>query len=214
MSIVTSLTFNEFQENTFIVYDDTSEAIIIDPGCHTTNEESQLKSFISEKNLTVKMILNTHCHLDHVFGNAFAAQTYEVGVFIHKDELPLLKSYVQVANMYGLQANESPDPVGFLDPGNDIHFGKTVLEVRFTPGHSPASISFYCKEDGYIIGGDVLFYGSIGRTDLPGGNYNTLLESIKSQFLSLPDEVTVYSGHGPTTTIGQERATNPFLLSG
>ncbi len=212
MSIVTSLTFNAFEENTYVIYDDTRQGIIVDPGCHSTEEENQLRDFINSKDLDIEKIVNTHCHVDHVFGNQYATKTFKAGLYIHSGELPVLQTYPQVARMYGLAVKPSPDPQGFLEEGNQLTFGETVLEILLTPGHSPASISFYNEEEGYIIGGDVLFRGSIGRTDLPGGDMDTLLDSIRKHFLSLPDDTVVYCGHGPSTTIGVERRSNPFLV--
>lgn len=170
-----------------------------------------LKTFIDENHLIVEKVVNTHCHVDHVFGNSYATSTFGVGLFIHRGELPVLSTYLQVAAMYGLAAEPSPDPDGFLEEGDDLCFGNTCLKIFLTPGHSPASISLYNEKDGYIIGGDVLFQGSIGRTDLPGGDFDTLMNSIKASFLCLPNDVVVYCGHGPSTTIGVEKRSNPFL---
>lgn len=216
MARVQYFSFSPFSENTYIIYDDSKECIIIDPGCYTEEERQTLSNFISNNDLTPVRLINTHCHLDHVFGNRYVAETYKLPLEIHEGELPVLESVAMVAQMYGIpnvQQSPDADPDKFIKEGDIITFGETKLSVLFTPGHSPASVSFYCKEDDFLIGGDVLFQGSIGRTDLPGGNYDTLLQSIISKFLPLPDQVVVYSGHGNPTTIGAERKSNPFILN-
>lgn len=215
MAQVHFFAFSPFSENTYIIYDETKECIIIDPGCYTKVERKTLSSFIQEHDLTPVRLINTHCHLDHVFGNRYVAETYKLALEIHEGELPVLESVPVVSQMYGIpnvQQSPDPDPDKFINEGDTIAFGNTALSVFFTPGHSPASVSFYCKEDNFIIGGDVLFQSSIGRTDLPGGNLNTLMKSIFDHFLTLPDETIVYSGHGNPTTIGAERKGNPFIL--
>lgn len=211
MNIV-SFTFNPFQENTYVIYDDTRECAIIDPGCYTPAEQKRLSDFITSRQLKVVKLLNTHAHLDHVFGNKYVAETYNVGVEIHRGELIILQNVSAVAQRYGLPPCEpSPEPSVFLEPGQTISFGNTELDIFFTPGHSPASLCFYNKKDQILIAGDVLFERSIGRTDLPGGNYETLMQSIVTQLLPLPDEVKVYPGHGEPTSIGAERYNNPFI---
>ena len=212
MSHVVVFTFNDFSENTYLIHDETKECIIIDPGNNNASEDKTLSDYISANKLTPVRLLNTHCHLDHVFGNKYVADTYELDLEIHEGEIPVLESTPQVCMMYGIPyPNPSPPASKFLKPGEQISFGDTTLSIHFTPGHSPASVSFYNKMEGYIIGGDVLFQGSIGRTDLPGGNFDTLIQSIKDTFLVLPDDTRVYSGHGPMTTVGHERTHNPFL---
>lgn len=212
MAQVVQLTFNPFQENTYIVYDETGECIIFDPGCFEENEKKALADKITELQLKPVRLINTHCHLDHVFGNKFVAETYQLPLEIHEKEASLLAAVPQICQMYGLpQPEESPAPGSFLEAGDTVEFGNTKLEMLFTPGHSPGSLSFYCREDKFIIAGDVLFYGSIGRTDLPGGDHATLINAIKTQLLPLGDDITVYSGHGPATRIGYERKNNPFL---
>lgn len=212
MTEVTYLVNNPFQENTYILHDETKECVIIDPGCMFTHEKEALVGYVQQHGLRPVRLLNTHCHIDHVLGNKFVAETYNLGLEIPEGELIVLESTSRVAQMYGIPYNEpSPSPSRFIEAGEIIKFGNTELEVRFTPGHSPASMSFYCAKTGFIIGGDVLFQASIGRTDLPGGDMNTLLQSIETHFLSLKDETVVYSGHGAPTTVGVERQTNPFL---
>lgn len=204
--------FNPFSENTCIVFDDTGECAIFDPGCYDHEEREQLRHFIEKNGLRPVRLINTHCHLDHVFGNAFVAKTWNLELEIHAGELPVLERFPQVCQMYGVPFSEmSPMPGRFIEAGDLIEFGQTQLKVLFTPGHSPASLSFYCKEEGFVVAGDVLFYESIGRTDLPGGNTELLLQSIRSQLFTLPDETLVYPGHGPGTTIRHEKEYNPFL---
>ena len=212
MSLVVVFTFNDFSENTYLIQDENKECIIIDPGNNSPAEDKTLSDYIEANGLTPVRLLNTHCHLDHVFGNKYVADTYKLDLEIHEGEIPVLESTPQVCAMYGIPyPNPSPAPSHFLKPGDTITFGDTTLSIHFTPGHSPASVSFYNEQEGYIIGGDVLFQGSIGRTDLPGGNFDTLIQSIKDTFLVLPDETRVYSGHGPMTNVGDERKHNPFL---
>lgn len=212
MAQVVSLTFNPFQENTYIVYDETGECIIFDPGCFTPEEQKSLQAEIEKLALKPVRLVNTHCHLDHVFGNKFVADTYKLGLEIHEKELSVLQSVPMVCDMYGIPRPEtSPSPSNFLKAGEYLEFGNTRLKMLFTPGHSPGSLSFYAEADKFVIAGDALFYGSIGRTDLPGGDHATLIQSIKEQLLTLGDDVTVYSGHGPATRIGYERKNNPFL---
>lgn len=210
---VAELTFNPFQENTYIVYDDTKECVIFDPGCMTATEKTELVTFIESAGLKPVRLINTHCHIDHILGNKFVAERWQLPLEIHQGELVVLESAPMVAQMYGIPyLQHSPMPEKFIEAGDMIRFGETELEVLFTPGHSPASISFYNRQHQYLIAGDVLFHGSIGRTDLPGGDHATLIASIKEKLLVLDDAVKVYPGHGPATTIGFERANNPFLV--
>ena len=208
---VAIFTFNPFAENTYILYDDSKKCVIFDPGCSTPEEQNQLTDFIESNGLTPVKLINTHCHIDHVLGNKFVAEKYNLPLVSHEGEKSVLAMQPQVSSMYGIPYNPSPQITEFLNDGDQVTFGNTTLDVLFTPGHSPASISFYNKEEGIIIAGDVLFQGSIGRTDLPGGDFKTLEESIKQKFYVLPDEVVVYPGHGPSTTLGIEKKTNPFV---
>jgi hydroxyacylglutathione hydrolase len=212
MTHIQAFEFNPFAENTYVVFDETGECVIFDPGCYTAEERTALKNFIAEKTLQPVRLINTHCHLDHVFGNAFVAKTWNLGLEIHSGELPVLQRFPQTCQMYGIPfAEASPMPARFIEAGESVEFGNTRLKALFTPGHSPASLSFYCPEDGFVIAGDVLFYESIGRSDLPGGDMDTLLKSIRNQLFTLPDETLVYPGHGPATTIRHEKEYNPFL---
>lgn len=212
MATVHKFTFNPFQENTYIVADESGECAIFDPGCYNDVERKELADFIEKENLKPVRLINTHCHLDHVFGNKFVAEEYNLSLEIHRGELPVLKSMPIVCQNYGLpMPEESPDPGSFLEEGDIVEFGNTKLEILFTPGHSPASISFVSKKDKFIIAGDVLFFDSIGRTDLPGGDFNTLMSSIREKLLPLGNDFVVHCGHGQSTTIGREALFNPFV---
>lgn len=203
--------FNDFQENTYILYDDTKEAIVIDPGCYYPAEQETLKNFIKEKDLKVVDLINTHCHIDHVLGNQFIKDQYQVKLKIHPVEEPYLAAVKTYAPNYGFIQYKEAQPDDFLEEGAVVSFGQSELEVLFVPGHAPGHIALYHPNQKIVIGGDVLFKQSIGRTDLPGGNFNQLIESIKTKFFPLADDVVVYTGHGPSTTIGEEKQTNPFL---
>jgi glyoxylase-like metal-dependent hydrolase (beta-lactamase superfamily II) len=175
------------------------------------NERDQLSAHISKNNLKPTRLINTHCHLDHIFGNAWVMETYGTGLEIHADELQVLQFAPQAASMFGMTLPPQPMPTGYLKEGKNLLLGDAEFEVLFTPGHSPGEICLLNRKEKFVIAADVLFRGSIGRTDLPGGNYNTLIESIKTQLLVLDDDFVVYTGHGPETTIGEERRNNPFL---
>ncbi len=211
MARIASFTFNPFYENTYIIYDETGECVVVDPGCYSKEEQHELEDFITTNKLIPKYLINTHCHIDHVLGNRFVADTWKLPLLMHKGEIPVLDEVVNYAPTMGINYKKSPDPEIFADEPDLVKFGNTELKVFFTPGHSPASISFYCEKDKFLISGDVLFYDSIGRTDLPGGDYETLINSIKTKLLVLPDDVKVYAGHMQSTTIGRERKLNPFL---
>jgi hydroxyacylglutathione hydrolase len=208
---VSGFTFNAFSENTYLLHDASGQCAIIDPGCYSRAEQEALRNFIEAQKLEVVLLLNTHCHIDHVLGNQFVVDTYKVPFLIHEADLATLRSVPAYAPSYGLPSYSPAEPTGFLTPETPVRFGNTELEIRFAPGHAPGHVVFYHSPTATVIGGDVLFQGSIGRTDLPGGDFDTLIQSIKTQLLTLPDEVTVYPGHGPATTIGVERRTNPFL---
>lgn len=211
MTRIASFTFNPFYENTYIIYDETGECVVVDPGCYTKEEREELADFISRQQLKPKYLLNTHCHIDHVLGNQFVADTWQVPLVMHKDELPVLHEVVNYAPTMGIYYQPSPEPSRFVEEGDVISFGNTELKVFYTPGHSPATVCFYCEKEKILVSGVVLFYDSIGRTDLPGGDYDTLISSIKTKLFVLPDDVTVYAGHMQSTTIGRERRLNPFL---
>jgi hydroxyacylglutathione hydrolase len=211
MITVTSFVNNPYQENTYILADETGICVIIDPGMYTAAEQNELVSFITVNNLTPELLLNTHCHIDHVLGNKFVFDNYGLNPHFHRGELPLLQSIPSYAPQQGIRYEISPEPESFLPESGSITFGNSILELIFAPGHSPAHLCFYNEENNILIGGDVLFNGSIGRTDLPGGNYETLISSIRNSLFTLPDQTVVYPGHGPATTIGHEKQYNPFF---
>lgn len=210
MITVKSFVFNPFGENTYIVYDDTRQAIIIDPGCYDPHEKKEMDEFVRSNHLTVVLLINTHCHIDHVLGNDFVKETYNVPFLTHKNEESLLRAVKAYAPNYGFSAYREVLPDKFIDEKDDVTWGDSELKVIFLPGHSPGHIGLYNAEQKILISGDVLFDGSVGRTDLPGGDMDTLIESIQKKLFVLPDDVTVYSGHGETTTIGKEKISNPF----
>ena len=212
MLTVHQLTYNPFQENTFVVADHNGKCAIIDPGCYTSDEKISLKEFIENNNYTPVKLILTHSHLDHVFGTKYVANTFNLDLEIHpKDEETLLQ-FERTTSMYGIPNTDiPPTAVTSLKEGTPVKIGDEELEVRFVPGHAPGHVVFYSKSDNFVINGDCLFYGSIGRTDLPGGNHEQLLDNIRTQLFSLPDTCKVYCGHGPATSIGFEKANNPFL---
>jgi glyoxylase-like metal-dependent hydrolase (beta-lactamase superfamily II) len=204
-------TFNLFSENTYVVADAQGQAAIIDPGCMDAAEQAELRDFIAQKALTPVLLLNTHCHIDHVLGNHFVYETYGLRPWIHRADERDLQRLESYGPVFGIRAMASPEPAGYLEHGQEISVGSLRFELREAPGHSAGSICFVNHEEGYVISGDVLFAGSIGRTDLPGGHYETLLQSVRNQLFTLPEHFVVHPGHGPATTIGREQRTNPFF---
>ena len=203
--------FNAFAENTYILYNNHKEAAIIDPGCSTPEECKQLADFIKTEGLKPALLLNTHCHLDHILGNHFVYSEYGLAPLIHRNELILLQKLGEVAAFYGVEATPSPEPLRFIEEHEKITLGDITLDVIYAPGHSPGSICFYNEKEKKLWGGDVLFHESIGRTDLPGGDYDTLENNILTKLFVLPDDVEVFSGHGIPTIIGYEKVNNPFV---
>lgn len=210
---VVSFTFNAFSENTYLLIDEaTGATAIVDPGCYSRAEQQELQNYLETNKLKVELLLNTHAHIDHVLGNQFVLTLAPQTPFLlHSADLSTLRAVPTYAGTYGFPAYQPAEPTGELVAGQPVRFGQTELEVRFAPGHAPGHVVFYHAPTAQLIGGDVLFRGSIGRTDLPGGSHATLLGSINTELLTLPDETTVYPGHGPATTIGAERQSNPFL---
>ena len=204
-------TFNPFEENTYVLYDETQECVIVDPGCYDADERTELSDFIKSKNLNPVALLNTHCHIDHVLGNKFVADQYKITLQIPDGELEGLHATTLYGHSFGIYMVASPEPGHLLKDNETIKFGNTELKCIAAPGHSPASLCFYNENDKTMIGGDVLFYKSIGRTDLPGGNHDQLIASIRKRLLVLPDDVKVFPGHGIETTIGAEKKDNPFV---
>lgn len=204
--------FSPITENTYILFNEAGDCLIIDPGCYDQREESQLKYYITDHRLTPKMLLNTHCHLDHVFGNRFVAQTWNLELYLHPNEKIVLDYAPEAGRRWNLPFENYQGPLHFIRGGDRISIGEDELLVIEAPGHSPGHICFYSEKQRFLIGGDVLFRNSIGRTDLPGGNHSQLLQSIRTQLFALPDAVNVYPGHGVPTTIGYEKRHNPFLI--
>ena len=207
---VTTLTFNPFEENTYILSDDTGECMIIDPGCSSAREEQILSDAIKDQGLKPVMLVNTHAHIDHVFGIDYVHKTYGLDLHLHEGELTTLKLTPQIGAMYGIAAEPVNAPVKFIAEGDVLSFGETRLEILLTPGHSPASICLYHRESQQLIAGDVLFQRSIGRTDLPGGDYDILIGSITDKLFPLGDEVTVYPGHGQPPQLARNVDSIPF----
>ncbi|WEK19492.1 MAG: MBL fold metallo-hydrolase [Candidatus Pedobacter colombiensis] len=211
MISIKQFTFNPVRENTYILFDETGECVIIDPGMYDAAEQNAVVNFIKDQNLKPVLLLNTHCHYDHVFGNKFVYDNWGLKPQFHKGELYVLQAIPGYVPQLGLHYELSPEPEVFLPESGKVNFGNSQLELIFAPGHSPAHLCFYAAADNFLIGGDVLFYCSIGRTDLPGGNHLQLINSIKNNLFILPDDCKVYPGHGQSTTIGFEKQHNPFL---
>ena len=212
MITIKSFEFNYFQENTFLLYDDTREAVLIDCGCCRKEEEKELTDFILENKLTLKHLLCTHLHVDHVFGNGFIYKTYGLKPEANKQDVEKLPSPDEQAKLFGLRQHVENVPVEkYIVGGEIIKFGTSELQVLTVPGHSPGSIAFYNKKNGFAIVSDALFAGSIGRTDLWGGNQEVLVAAIHDKLLSLPDETVIYPGHGPETRVIDEKFNNPYL---
>lgn len=208
---VKSFVFSPIQENTYLLYNEFNECLVIDPGCYFPEEQDELKAFITQSSFKPRMLLNTHCHLDHVFGNKFVAETWGLTLQLHEKEKPLLDYAPTSGLMYNMPFINYTGEYIYLKAGDIIKLGEDELAVIEAPGHSPGHICFYCAKQNFIISGDVLFNRSIGRTDLPGGDHQTLLKNIREKLFVLPDETVVYSGHGPVTTIGEEKKDNPFF---
>lgn len=204
--------FNYVQENTFLLYDETKSAVVIDPGNLFDYEEEQIDDFIASEGLKLEKIVNTHGHFDHLFGVNHFRQKYQIPFLAHQADNMLIDLYPEWCAMRGAgEVEPVAYPDAYLEEGDVLEFGASKLQLLHVPGHSPGSLCIYSAEDKFLLVGDVLFQGSIGRTDLPKGDFELLLEGIKTKLLTLPDEVKVYCGHGAETTIGTEKRTNPFL---
>ena len=203
--------FNPFQVNTYILWDETKECAIIDAGCYGQAEHDEITGFIEENGLKPVRLLNTHCHIDHIAGMAFISREYGLKAEAHPDGLPFIRHAEKTGFIYGFEKLETIDPQLPLKEGDIIRFGHAELEVVETPGHADGSVCFICHADKFVITGDVLFYQSIGRSDLPTGDYDLLIRNIREKLLTLPRDYKVYPGHGPETTIGFESYSNPFL---
>ena len=213
MLTVQKFPFNPLQENTYVIANEQGDCIIVDPGCYFGNERNELKEYILESRLQPKYLLNTHAHFDHIFGNKFIAETYGLQPYLHELDKLIYDRAKDSALNWGFPFDPYTGDLIFLRAGDTVRLGSDSLSVLFTPGHSPGHVSFYCKEQAFVVSGDVLFRQSIGRTDLPGGDFDTLIASIRTELFTMPDETVVYSGHGPDTTIGYEKKHNPFLVA-
>lgn len=211
MITIEKFTYNPFQENTYILFDETKECVVIDPGCYGSQEKAHLLSFIENNELKPVQLLNTHCHVDHIQGNFIISENYDLKLGAHILEAPILKaSPIWGYQQYGIKGDLSPEIELFLEEGDIIEFGNSQLEIIFVPGHSPGHIAFVNRKQKFVVNGDVLFKGSYGRDDLPGGNIYDLSNSIQNKLFKFPDDYTVYAGHMGETTIGAERLTNPI----
>jgi glyoxylase-like metal-dependent hydrolase (beta-lactamase superfamily II) len=208
---IKQFTFSPLSENTYVLYNENKQACIIDPGCYTPEEQKILEQFITSNNLKVELLLLTHAHLDHVFGLNWAAEQYDLQPYLHVNEWQVLERGPMMGMMYGLPFPAYTGPTLAVKEGDTLQIGEDKLKILFAPGHSPGHVCYFCAAQGFVIGGDVLFQRSIGRTDLPGGNHQVLLDSIRTQLFTLPESTVVHSGHGPSTTIGEEKRFNPFL---
>lgn len=211
MLTIRTFTFNPYQENTYLLYNELGNAIIVDPGMYEEREKKEFLTFVDYHGINPKSLLNTHCHIDHVLGNHFVNENFDLLPQFHEEEIPTLVAVQNYAPQMGFRYDISPIGKAFLQDGDQITLDNDELEVILAPGHSPAHICFYCSAQKFLIGGDVLFRNSIGRTDLPGGNHQQLLNSIKKRLYTLPDDTIVYPGHGPSTTIGFEKNSNPYI---
>ena len=208
---IKSFSFNPFQVNTFVLYDETRECLIIDASCYHDHEFDQLFGFIREESLKPMAVLNTHGHVDHLTGTRRVCDKYSIGLLMHQSDKPLLDQAGVYGRSFGFQVETPPEPAAWLTDGDTYQFGSSEIKAFHTPGHSPGSLVYYSAEAGILITGDVLFDGSIGRTDLPGGNYTQLIDSIQKKILVLPRDTRVFPGHGSETSIGKEIDHNPFL---
>lgn len=211
MISIKKFVFNTFSVNTFVVYDETGECILIDPGCHSDAEKAGLAAFIDQNGLKPTALVNTHFHVDHILGNHFVCNRYHLKPTGHRSGSMFWRTAREFGSVFNLEIDEVVPTAVFVEDGDLIRFGNSELEVRYTPGHADGSICLVSHSRKFVIAGDVLFYGSIGRTDLPTGDYDLLMKSIKNRLFVLSDDFTVYPGHGPETSIGFERKNNPFI---
>ena len=202
---------NPLGENSFVLSDETGACIFVDPGFYFEEEHNEIKEYVRQNKLTPVKITSTHFHFDHIMGVEFVRNEFSIPFYAHKNDSFFVEGVVEQAGRFGIKMNPIKAIDGYLTENDVIEFGNSKLEVIHVPGHAPGHVVFYSKQDGFIIAGDVLFYGSIGRTDLPGGSYETLISNIKNKWFVLPDDTKVYCGHGPETSLGFEKTTNPFL---
>jgi glyoxylase-like metal-dependent hydrolase (beta-lactamase superfamily II) len=212
MITVRRYVFNAIEVNTYLLYDESGECVIIDAGCMGKAEEQELANYIEKKNLKPVRLLNTHTHVDHIAGNKFVSEKYNIPLTIHKGGLQFIRGAKIYAAALNFDIGDTIEPSSFINDGDIVKFGQSELKVIYTPGHADGSVCFYSEKDKFVIVGDVLFNGSIGRTDFPTGNLDTLISNIKNKLLTLPEDTVVFSGHGGITTIGHEKTTNSFLI--
>ncbi len=211
MITIQKFVVNPLGENSYILSDETGECVFVDPGFYYTEEKEEVKEYIAANKLKPVMIANTHCHFDHILGVEFVREQYGIPFYAHAEDAFLVERSVSQAQMFGFDMQEVKPMDGWLHEGETLKFGNTEMKIIHVPGHSPGHVVFYSEDENILVVGDVLFYGSIGRTDLPGGDYDTLISGIKTKLLTLPEDVKVYSGHGPETSVGVEKWSNPFL---
>lgn len=211
---IDQFTFGPFQENTYILITEQGDCVIIDPGCSNREENQELADYISEKGLKPVAVWLTHTHLDHILGLAFVCETYDIGAIAHPLEQPVMAMADRTAEMYSIPYTPGPEPEYILEDGKKVHLGEHAFDVLFVPGHCMGHVAFVHDHQRFVMGGDVLFHGSVGRVDLPGGDGPTLEKSIREKLYKLPEDFLVYPGHGPKTTIGFEKANNPFVSEG
>lgn len=203
--------FNPIMVNTLVLHDESGEAVIVDPGNCSSFEDAQLQDYVSSHQLTVKYIINTHPHIDHIAGNGWCVREFKAPLLCHQAGMPIYNKAYAYGAAFGIMADNMPAPDRFLNEGDEIRFGSQCLQVLYTPGHCDGSVSLFDAANGYVICGDLIFEGSVGRADLPTGNMKTLLEMIKNKILPLGDDVIIYPGHGNTTSIGNERVNNFYI---
>lgn len=202
---------NPLQENTYVISDESGQCIFVDPGFHFAEEKDEIKRYIKSNNLSPVMIANTHCHFDHIMGVEFIRHEYNIPFVAHPDDAFWVVNAAEQGEMFGFEMEQVKAPDSYFQMDEELKFGNTSFQILHVPGHSPGHVAFYSHDEKVLIGGDVLFYGSIGRTDLPGGDHQTLITSIRNKLFNLPDETVVYCGHGPETSLGNEKKSNPFL---
>jgi glyoxylase-like metal-dependent hydrolase (beta-lactamase superfamily II) len=207
-------TFNPFQENTYVVYNNNGKGFIVDPGCYEISEQLELKQFITAHSIDIKCIVNTHGHVDHVLGNQYCKQSFNAPLYIYQEDEATLKSVAVYAPSYGFVHYEEASVDGYLSTEKSFEIDDMIFKVLFVPGHAPGHIAFYNESNHLCLSGDVLFKESVGRSDLPGGNHETLIHSIHHQLFTLPGATIVYPGHGPQTTISHEKKYNPYCAIG
>jgi glyoxylase-like metal-dependent hydrolase (beta-lactamase superfamily II) len=203
--------FNPFQVNTYLLYDQTGESVIVDAACMEDDEKEELEQYIRQHGLKPVRLIYTHCHVDHTVGNTFVTETFGLQAEVHPKGKLFWETAREFSSVFNVPFDKPMNPVRFLEDGDEVRFGESALRVLYTPGHADGSICLWSEAQHFVISGDVLFCGSIGRTDLPTGNFRLLEESIKEKLYTLDDKTVVYPGHGPSTTIGFEKASNPFI---